>query len=88
MNKNIHILGADDHGKTTVHDAILGYYAEKGAKIIVNLPWPHEMSEDAMRAILEKGGDIDLGCDPGMTREGKKAHAMYCRLKYGENYGS
>ena len=73
-------LGADGHGKSTLISAMLQHSLSDGATITVSYEeyaeFTRMLQEDPVISALVKqciqnGGRVDLGCDPGMTREGK-----------------
>jgi len=71
--KKISILGADNHGKTELYIA-LACHKIPGLQVdkqVAYLPWPHSIEDETIRKLLSRGVRIDLGCDPGMTKEGK-----------------
>lgn len=82
------VLGADGAGKTTLTAAMLVREAETGQASFYcpsgDLgPVGMAHAKEIIRLVLLMGGNVDLGCDPGMTREGKEleAHVRACQAQ-------
>ena len=76
---NIGYYGAEGHGKSTLKLAVLDHIMKDGDNLVCHYHHYEEfleaLKEPEFRAFvsrcLKNGGKVDLGCDPGMTREGK-----------------
>ena len=80
-------LGADGHGKSTLMLAVIQQTMGKAAIVtkedgIIRVAYSeyseflHALKDpnilEQVGSFLRRGGYVDLGCDPGMTKEGKE----------------
>lgn len=80
----IQTLGASGSGKSTLNLALQCQDIVQGRKTVLDLSHPHighEMiSDDMIREIFRNGGNIELGCDPGITQVGRALQNRVLRI--------
>lgn len=87
MFKKIGIYGAEKHGKTTLHAALVSHAVNNGGKVHLDLSYPnHDVDDETLRQVLHSGGSIFLGCDHEITEEGRELSKQIRRIE--EEIGS